>query len=151
MNARRRMNQLLNNTDCGYGPKVLCCYDDEYRKPVQKCRGENAVSKIMENMSKWYQQRIKKNHNKLLIMTDDNKGNFHEAGECHIRNKDIIVRDHCHVTGKYGGSAHSSHFYLTFKLTDKILVILHNLRGYDSHFIMQQIAKLNQDIKVLPN
>ena len=82
---------------------------------------------------------------------DDNKGNFHEAGECHIRNKDIIVRDHCHVTGKYGGSAHSSHFYLTFKLTDKILVILHNLRGYDSHFIMQQIAKLNQDIKVLPN
>ena len=33
----------------------------------------------------------------------------------------------------------------------EILVILHNLRGYDSHFIMQQIAKLNQDIKVLPN
>ena len=49
-----------------------------------------------------------------------------------------------------GGSAQPD-FYLTFKLTDKILVILHNLRGYEIHFIMQETAKLNQDIKVIPS
>ena len=27
-------------------------------------------------------------------------------------------------------------------LTDKILIIFHNLRGYDSHFIMQTIGEI---------
>ena len=36
--------------DCGYGYKVVCCYDDKYTKPVQIYRGENAVCKFMENM-----------------------------------------------------------------------------------------------------
>ena len=56
----------------------------------------------MENMSKWYQQIIKKSRNKLSKMTDDDEGNFHEAGECHICNKkyfekDISVSDHCYI------------------------------------------------------
>ena len=46
----------------------------------------------MENMSKWYQQIIKKSRNKLSKMTDDDEGNFHEAGECHICNKKNILR-----------------------------------------------------------
>ena len=38
-----------------------------------------------------------------------------------------------------------------FRLTDKIPVIFHNLRGYDSHFIMQEIGMFKQDINVIPN
>ena len=30
-------------------------------------------------------------------------------------------------------------------------VILHNLRGYDNHFIMQEIGKFNRKINVIPN
>ena len=65
--------------------------------------------------------------------------------ECHICDKkysktDKRVRDHCLVTGKYRGSAYES-CNLNFKLTDKIPVIFHILRGYDSHFIMQQMVK----------
>ena len=51
------------------------------------------------------------------------------------------VRDHCHVTGKYRGSAQQD-CNLNFKLTDKIPVIFHNLRGYDSHVIMQNIGEI---------
>ena len=40
------------HTDCGYGYKVVCCYNDKYRKPVQIYRGENAVYKFMEKCSK---------------------------------------------------------------------------------------------------
>ena len=28
-------------TSCSYGYKVVCCYNDEYTKPVQIYRGEN--------------------------------------------------------------------------------------------------------------
>ena len=49
--------------------------------------------------------------------------------------KDARVRDHCHITRKYRGSAHQD-CNINYKLTDKIPVIFHNLKGYDSHFIM---------------
>ena len=36
--------------DCGYGYKVVCCYDDKYSKYTRIYRGENAVYKFMEKM-----------------------------------------------------------------------------------------------------
>ena len=36
--------------DCGYGYKVVCCYDDKYSKYTRLYRGENAVYKFMEKM-----------------------------------------------------------------------------------------------------
>ena len=58
--------------------------------------------------------------------------------------KDIRVRDHCHITGKYRGSAHQE-CNLKLRINPeeiKIPVIFHNLRGYDSHFIMQEIGAI---------
>ena len=57
------------------------------------------------------------------------------------------VKDHCHVTGKFRGSAHQEcNLKLRIKPEDiKIPVIFHNLRGYDSHFIMQQIGQIAKD------
>ena len=54
------------------------------------------------------------------------------------------VLDHCHITGKFRGSAHQEcNLKLRIKPEDiKIPVIFHNLRGYDSHFIMQQIGEM---------
>ena len=36
--------------DCGYGYKVICCYDEKYSKYTHIYRGENAVYKFMEKM-----------------------------------------------------------------------------------------------------
>ena len=71
---------------------------------------------------------------------------FQKADKCHIcdkkyTDKDIPARDHCHITGKYRGSAHQD-CNLNFQITDKIPVIFHNLCGYDSHFIMQNIGEI---------
>ena len=38
------------HTDCGYGYKVVCCYNGKYTKPIQYYRGEKAVYKFMESM-----------------------------------------------------------------------------------------------------
>ena len=54
------------------------------------------------------------------------------------------VRDHCHITGKFRGSAHQE-CNLKPKITPeaiKIPVEFHNVRGYDSHLIMQQIGEI---------
>ena len=58
-----------------------------------------------------------------------------------INEKDIRVRDHCHITGKYRGLAHQD-CDINYRLTDKMPVISHNLKGYDSHFIMQTIGDI---------
>ena len=137
------------HTDCGYGYKVVCCYDDNYSKPVQIYRGEKAVYKFMEAMLeevKYCKKVMKKEFNKPLRMTKDNEKEFQKSNKCHICEKeynktDVRVRDHCHITGQYRGSAHQD-CNLNFRLTDKIPVIFHNLRGYDSHFIMQNIGEI---------
>ena len=146
------------HTDCGYGYKVVCCYDDKFSKPLELYRGEGAVNKFMKRMLEEvkYCKKIKREHfNQDMIMTRDDKNDFITAKKCHIcdgeyAETDIKVRDHCHVTGMYRGSAHQA-CNVNFKLTDKIPVIFHNLRGYDSHFIMQEIGKFNMDINVIPN
>ena len=92
---------------------------------------------------------IKKEFNKPSRMTKKDEKEFQKAEECHICNKkytdkDIRVRDHCHITGKYRGSAHQE-CNLKLRVNPeevKIPVIFHNLRGYDSHFIMQEIGAI---------
>ena len=138
--------------DCGYGYKVVCCYNDKYTKPIQIYRGKRAAHKFMEAMLdevKYCKNIMKKEFNKPLKMTKDDEEEFQKAKECHICNKkytdkDIRVRDHCHITGKYRGSAHQE-CNLKLRVNPeeiKIPVIFHNLRGYDSHFIMQEIGAI---------
>ena len=67
------------------------------------------------------------------------------SNKCYICDKlygvgDGKARDHCHVTGKNRGSAHWS-CNVNLKFTKEVLPKFHNLMGYDSHLIMQEINK----------
>ena len=64
--------------------------------------------------------------------------------------KNIKVRDHDHVTKKYRCSAHWS-CNINLKLTKKVPVISHNLKGYGSHLIMQEIGKSDVKIRAISN
>ena len=63
---------------------------------------------------------------------------------CKYTVKYVRVRDHCHIAGKFRGSAHQEcDLKLRIKPEDiKIPVFFHNLQGYDSLFIMQQIGEI---------
>ena len=138
--------------DCGYGYKVVCCYKDKYSKPIQTYPVENAVYKFIERMLEeveYCKGVVKKRFSKPLVMSENDELCFKLMDKCHIYNKkytdkDVRVRDHCHGTGKFRGSTQQEcNLKLRIKPEDvKIPVIFHNLRGYDSHFIMQQIGQI---------
>ena len=58
--------------------------------------------------------------------------------------ENIPVRDHCHMTGKYRGSAHKiCNLKLQISAEKiKIPVIIHNLKGYDSHLIIEKLGDI---------
>ena len=121
-------------------------------KPIQIFRGKKAVYKFMEKMLEevdYCKKVMGKHFNKPLKMKRKDEDKFQKADSCHIcdkkyTEKDIRVRDHCHINGKFRGSAHD---YCNLKLRInpeeiKIPVVFHNLRGYDSHFLMQNIGEI---------
>ena len=60
------------------------------------------------------------------------------------------VRDHCHITRKFGNAAHWS-CNVNLQLTKKVPVIFNNLEGYDSHLIFIELKKFDVKIDVIPN
>ena len=97
---------------------------------------------------------IKEYFNKNLVMSEKDEQRFHSSNKYWICDKlldvgDNKVKDHCHITGKYRGSAHWS-CNINLKLTKKVSVICHNLRGYDSHLIIRNIGKFDAKVNVIP-
>ena len=101
-------------------------------------------------------------------MSKEQEEEFQRSTNCHICGGNLInrkgkagttsaeakaaafaVRDHCHITGEYRGPAHEI-CNLQLVISNKVPVIFHNLKGYDSHFIMQEIGKFNLNIDVIP-
>ena len=65
------------------------------------------------------------------LLTHDQKAAYRQATECHICKKSIFpgqikVRDHCHLTGKYRGSAHEE-CNLNYQDLRTIPVVFHHL------------------------
>ena len=121
-------------------------------------KGKNAAFKFIEAILEEYdycKKIIKKHFNKNLVMSAEEEEKFQLANSCWLCNKlfdvgDEKVRDHCHVTGKFRGAAHFR-CNANYKLSKKVPVIFHNLRGYDSHLIIKEISKFSVKASVIPN
>ena len=88
--------------------------------------------------------------NKNLVMSVEDEKIFQSSNKCWICKNYLLikikkVRNHDHITGKYGGSAHSD-CNINLKLTKRVPVIFHNLRNYDSRLIMQEIGKFDVEV-----
>ena len=139
----------------GFGYKVVCHYDKKYSKPAVIYRGEKPVPKFIQHLFrevKDCQKIITERAKRKLVMSASDEKDFRNAKKCWICQKgykgdegeNIPVRDHCHITGKYRGSAHKKcNFRLQISAEKiKIQVVFHNLKGYDSHFIIEKLGDI---------
>ncbi|MEH0008405.1 MAG: hypothetical protein V6Z82_06750 [Flavobacteriales bacterium] len=109
--------------------------------------------------------REKQNSEECLLLKgpkEEDKQKAKEQKKCKSCCKNLIRPTHvdkvinrCQTTGNYRGAAHEECYKKT-KINPKtvaIPVIAHNLRGYDSHLIMQAMAdsKEEREIRCIPN
>ena len=118
-------------------------------KPIiyTKNSGEEDIAAMFDSKIAGFTHKI---HNdfyrrpKTMKMTEEQKQEHYLAIKCHICGGDLEedkVRDHCHFTGQYRGAAHNS-YNLQCRKPLILPVILHNLQGYDAHFLIKQFAGL---------
>ena len=141
---------------CSFAYKVACA-DNKFSKDVALYRGKNAVLKFIKCILKEYDYcrfMIRKHFNKNLVMSAEENEKFERSNICWICGKLIDfndkARDHCHITGKYRGSAYWS-YSINLKITNKIPVIFHNLKGCDGNLIFKELSKFNCKISVIAN
>ena len=134
------------------------CVDDKFSKLFKSYIGKDAVYNFISSMiekSKYCSDMMKTHFSKELAMTKQDNDDIENSTKWWTCDKDYIdtdvkVRDHCHISGKYRGSAHRD-CNINVKLNQKILLVFHNLENYDSHLIMKELGKFNFKINVIPN
>ena len=90
---------------------------------------------------------------KPMSLTKREKKEFRMNNTCHIcdeKIKEFKVRDHCHLTGKYRGPAHSC-CNLNYKPPNYIPVFLHNNAHDDTHLFINELSKTFGNIFAIPN
>ena len=148
--------KMQDHVPCGFGYKVACV-DDRFTKDIVIYRGTDCVDKFVDAILSEYEycKGVMKDHfNKNLIMSMEEEEVFQKPNKCWICGKlfeliDEKVRDHCHVSGKFREAAHFS-CNANFKISKKVPVVFHNLKGYDGHLIMRGLSSFNVVIDVIP-
>ena len=90
---------------------------------------------------------------KQMRLTKEEQLSFKNAKYCHICGGELEkdrVRDHCHFTGNYRGAAHNK-CNLNCRKPRVLLVIFHNLQGYDAHLFIKQLAKIPGKLDCIPS
>ena len=90
----------------------------------------------------------------VMRMTPEDWQVFNAVTTCHVCEKPLEgdTVHHCHITGKYRGAAHNvSNLKLRLSPKTTTIPVFHNLRGYDSHLLMQAISKVEGRIPCIPN
>ena len=86
-----------------------------------------------------------------MILNEEEEHLFQQIKSCWIckkliDNNEEKVRDHRHITGKFRGAT-LWNCIINLQLTKNV----HNLRGYGSHLIFNELDKFNVKSRVIPN
>lgn len=145
---------ITKHIPCGYAYKVVGLTPEQSKDPVVY-RRSNTAEHFVDAMVVEQDEIVKKfKHCEPMRMAGRDWQTWKKSTKCHICEKELgndRVRDHCHVTGEFRWAAHNA-CNINYKFSGRIPIILHNLREYDSHIIMQAIGKVqDKQINCIPN
>ena len=140
------------HTPCGYSYLVCSSVEGDSPGEAITYSGPDVIEHFFQSIMIEVDNILEKFKNKKpMKFTDIDKKHYNNTTVCHICEGIIFdpndkVRDHCHLTGKYRGPAHSK-CNLSYQISKKVPIFFHNLEGYDSHILMQELGKFkNQKI-----
>ena len=143
-----------------YAFKIVSSVDPNWNEPIELYRGVDAVDKFItsaqEKAKRIFDEYIK-NPKEQPVLTREQQQEHDSSTHCHIckeefKDDDKKVEDHCHILGTYRGAAHNN-CNLNYRIDPrswKLPVIMHNLRGYDGHFIIKSLKKKHGRVNVIP-
>ena len=157
-------NQYQKHKPSGYSYLIKCFDDNLFSPKLVKYTAESTDEDIPQLFVESLEKDIKEIYNrfkkpKKMVMTREDNIDFRRATHCHICEEELeetddenykIVRDHCHLTGKFRGAAHNM-CNLKYRLPKFYPVIFHNLSGYDSHLFIKNLGKSEGKIDCIPN
>ena len=125
-------NQYQKHKPSGFCYLIKCFDDNLFYPKLVKYTAESTDEDIPQLFVESLEKDIKEIYNKFkkpkeMVMTQEDKIDFRRATHCHICEEELkdtddenyrIVRDHCHLTGKYRGAAHNM-CNLKFRLPGK--------------------------------
>ena len=120
------------------------CVDNAFSKLFRSCLGEDTVYNFINSMVEESKYCDEKHFYKELVMTEIDSEDFKNSTKCWICdngycNGDVKERDHCDITRIYRASSPRD-CNIKVNLNQKIPIVFHNLKNYDSHLIMQEVV-----------
>ena len=141
--------EINKHTPSGYSLYTHCSFDKTKNK-LDYYRGEDCMKEFCRDLRKHTTKIINYEKKKMIPLTKKEEKNHNKQKVCYICKKEFNaddsdeehpkVKDHCHYTGKYSGSAHDT-CNLRYRIPKEIPVVFHNGSTYDYHFIIKELAK----------
>ena len=139
--------EINKHTPLGYSLFTHCSFDKSKSK-LDHYRGKDCMKMFCKDFREHATKIINCEKKKMAPLTTKVKLHHNEQEICYICEKEFDkndkkhykVRDHCHYTGKYRGTAHDI-CSLRYKIPKEIPVVFHNGSTYDYHFIIKELVK----------
>lgn len=139
---------------CAFSYFINCDFNGSLNKFVTYV-GEDSPKKFLEYLfrdTKEIYDKYLSQKKPIDKLTPLEELEFASASDCHICKKELKqdrVRDHCHLTGKYRGPAHTE-CNIQFRVPKHIPIFFHNFSKYDSHLFITELANFDGETKVIP-
>ncbi|XP_074025815.1 uncharacterized protein [Leptinotarsa decemlineata] len=153
----KKIRKFQKHIPCSVAFYLLCTFDNSKSK-FELYTGKDCISWFVKRLQQlaFELNPVFSNVVPMIPLSPQQKHDFDSATNCHICLKpftedQIKVKDHCHISGKFRGAAHSTPCNINYQNDNMIPVVFHNLSGYDSHFIIRALAKeISGAVRLLP-
>ena len=131
----------------------LICSFDATKNRNYFYRGKDCIKNFYKKLKELGTEIINCKEKEIIPLTDIENKFYEKQKQCHICEKEFCtnknnendfkykkIRDHCHYTGKFRGTAHCI-CNLRYKVPKNIPTVIHNRSTCDDHFIIKKLSE----------